>query len=250
MGPEASELERPGGQERARRVARMFARVAGRYDLLNTVISAGRHHAWRRLATDMAMGGLAGPALDVATGTGDFASELASKAAVSRVVGLDFAPEMLTYAADKLRKREHPDPDSRARFVVADAHDLPFPDDVFICATVGFGVRNFIDVPRSLREMARVVRPGGRVAVLEIVPGGGKGVLDRLFPAYFGGVVPWLGALLAGDREAYAYLPESVQHFRTADEIATLMEEAGLRLVAVRTLALGAVAILVGEKAG
>ena len=237
------------GRERARYVARMFARISGRYDLLNTVMSAGRHHAWRRLAADMATGDVTGPALDVATGTGDFALELASKPTVTSVVGLDFTPEMLPVAIRKLRKRRRGRQAHKVRLVMGDADALPFPDRLFACATVGFGVRNFVDLPQALREIARVLRPGGRVAVLEIVPGGGSGLLAWLFPVYFGRVVPWLGGLLAGDREAYTYLPESVEQFSTAGELATLMEEAGLRNVAVRSVALGTVSILVGEKA-
>ena len=173
----------------------MFARISRRYDLLNTVMTGGRHYAWRRTATDMAVGGLTGVALDVATGTGDFALALARHPSVSKVIGLDFTREMLSLAE---RKAQQKGLAQRLDLVVSDAHALPFPDDQFICATVGFGVRNFIDVPRALQEMARVVRPGGRVVVLEIVRVEGRGPLSWLFPLYFRYVTPWLGALLAG----------------------------------------------------
>lgn len=233
------------GEERARYVRRMFARIARRYDLLNTVMSAGRHFAWRRMATDMAVDSLRGPALDVATGTGDFALDLARKPAVSHVVGLDNTPEMLEVA---MRKAQRNGLAKRMVFIVGDAHDLPFPDDQFMCATVGFGIRNFVDVPRALREMARVVRPGGRVVTLEIVKLEGRGPWSRLFTVYFRRVTPWLGALLARDREAYTYLPQSVQDFLSAGNLASMMEEAGLRNVTYRRLALGSVAIHEGEK--
>ena len=223
----------------------MFGRIARRYDLLNTVMSGGRHHAWRQLATSMAVEGLTGPALDVATGTGDFALDLARRPEVSAVVGVDFAPQMLQLGRLKAGKEALA---PRIEFAAADAHALPFADEAFMCVTVGFGLRNFADVPRALREMARVVRPGGRVAILEIVPTDGKGPVGRLFPLYFRHVTPWLGALLAGDREAYTYLPESVQAFRTADELAGLMQDAGLTEVSYRRLALGTVAILIGTK--
>ena len=233
------------GQERARYVTRMFARISRRYDLLNTVMSAGRHFAWRRMATEMAVGSMRGPALDVATGTGDFALDLARKPAVSYVVGLDNTPEMLEVAT---RKAQRAALAKRPAFVVGDAHALPFPSDLFICTTVGFGIRNFIDVPRALREMARVVRPGGRVVTLEIVRIEGRGPWSRLFPLYFRYVTPWMGALLAGDQEAYTYLPESVQDFLSAGDLASMMEEAGLRSVTYRKLALGSVAVHIGEK--
>jgi demethylmenaquinone methyltransferase/2-methoxy-6-polyprenyl-1,4-benzoquinol methylase len=223
----------------------MFGRISARYDLLNTVMSAGRHHAWRRMAAGRAVEGLAGPALDVATGTGDFALDLAHRSQVTEVVGLDFAPEMLRVATRKSRQRHLAE---RTTYAVGDAHALPFSDSQFICATVGFGVRNFIDVPRALREMTRVVRPGGRVVVLEIVRLGGLGPVSRLLTTYFRFATPLLGTVMAGDREAYTYLPKSVQGFLTAGELAALMEEAGLRDVSFRKLALGTVAILVGVK--
>ena len=131
--------------------------------------------------------------------------------------------------------------------MVGDAHALPFPDDHFICATVGFGVRNFVDIPRAIREMARVVMPGGRVVSLEIVRREGLDPVSRAVQLHFRYVTPWLGAVLAGDREAYTYLPESVQGFLSADELASMMEHVGLRHVSYRKLALGAVAIHVGE---
>jgi demethylmenaquinone methyltransferase/2-methoxy-6-polyprenyl-1,4-benzoquinol methylase len=223
----------------------MFARISRRYDLLNTVMTAGRHHAWRRMATDMAVGSMSGPALDIATGTGDFAFELARKRSVSHVVGLDYAREMLAVAMSKAQRKglSH-----RLSPVVGDAHAVPFPDDQFICVTVGFGIRNFVDVTQALREIVRVVKPGGRLAILEIVRIEGPALWSKLFPLYFRHVTPWMGALLAGDREAYTYLPQSVQVFLSAAELASVMEEVGLRNVRVRSLALGAVAVHVGEK--
>ena len=233
------------GRERARYVTGMFARISPRYDLLNTVMTAGRHHAWRKVATKLAVADAQGPTLDVATGTGDFALELAFTPAVSHVVGLDFTPEMLALAELKARRRHIGD---RLSLVVGDAHALPFPDDYFICATVGFGIRNFVDLPLALGEMARVVRPGGRVVTLEIVRMDGGGPLRVLFPLLFRHITPWLGAALAGDREAYTYLPESVGEFISAGQLAGMMEAAGLRVIVQHKLALGSVAIHVGQK--
>ena len=222
----------------------MFSRISRRYDRLNTIMTAGRHYAWRRLASRMAVGELTGAALDVACGTGDFAIELAAQPQVNGVVGLDFAKPMLPLAVEKSRRRAAAPVD----YVAGDAHSLPFPDDIFICVTVGFGVRNFVDLPRALSEMARVLRPGGRLVVLEIVRMEGRGVLPRLLPAFFRATAPWLGALFAGDRETYTYLPESVQGFVTASEIAAAMQEAGLTPIERKPLALGTVAIIAAEK--
>ena len=235
------------GDERARYVARMFGKISRRYDRLNTIMSGGRHHAWRRMATDMAVTGAAGPALDVATGTGDFALELASRPEVSGVVGLDFTPEMLPLAVDKTRDRRLMD---RTGYAVADAHELPLPDDHFVCATVGFGVRNFVDLPKALQEMVRVLQPGGRLVILEIVRQDGLGILGKAFPLFFRYITPWIGAVFGGNREAYTYLPESVQGFLSAAELSAMMRQAGLQEVSHRKLALGTVAIHVGVKAG
>ncbi len=193
----------------------------------------------------MAAGSMTGPALDVATGTGDFAVELARLPNVEKAVGLDFSQEMLEAA-----RRKASDKGLRGRidYLVGDAHELPFADGLFTCAVVGFGARNFIDLPRAIGEMARVVRPGGRVGVLEIVRMDGRGPASRLLPLCFRYVAPRLGAALAGEREAYTYLPESVRGFMTAGVLAEVMRGAGLGNLAVKKMALGSVAFLVGEK--
>lgn len=233
------------GEERARYVSRMFGRISRRYDLLNTVMTGGMHYAWRRMAAYEAVGsGLDGAALDVACGTGDFAFDIARKPNVKHVVGLDFVPQMLAIAGGKAARQGL---DASTAFSVGDAHALPFADDTFICATVGFGVRNFIDVPRALTEMARVVQPGGRVVVLEIVRMESRGLRKRVLPWCFQKVAPILGAILAGDGEAYSYLPQSVDEFLSARQLAAAMEGAGLRNVRRRSLALGMVAIVSGE---
>lgn len=233
------------GHERARYVSRLFGRIARRYDLLNTIMSGGRHYAWRRIAARAATEpALSGAALDVACGTGDFALELARHPAIDRVVGIDFVQQMLLIARAKAARRP---PHVATSFLAADAHALPFPDHAFVCATVGFGVRNFIDVPLALREMARVVRPGGRVVILEIVRMERRNLRSRLLPKLFRATAPLLGKLLAGDAEAYAYLPESVDEFLSAPQLADQMRRAGLRNIQTRPLALGSVAILSAE---
>ncbi|MCL0028767.1 ubiquinone/menaquinone biosynthesis methyltransferase [Dehalococcoidia bacterium] len=225
----------------------MFSRISHRYDLLNGIMSGGRHHAWRRMAARMATEGLSGPTLDVASGTGDFTFELARLPGVSSAIGVDFTREMLMVAN---RKSDRQRLSEQVAFTLGEAHALPFQDNQFICATVGFGIRNFADVNRALREMARVVRPGGRVVSLEIVRMEGRGPISRLFPFHFRHTIPLLGAIIAGDRQAYTYLPESVQTFLSAREMAQAMEAAGLTRVHYLKLALGTVAIHVGEKPG
>ena len=232
------------GEKRARYVAGMFGRISRRYDRLNTVMTGGRHYAWRRRAAKLAVGTLTGQALDVATGTGDFALDLIRKPQVTSVVGLDFTWEMLPLAVEKTAKKGQA---AKISYLAGDAHTLPFIDDQFICRTVGFGVRNVGDVPKALLEMKRVTKPGGRIVILEIVRQNGP--FGKLFSIYFRRVTPWMGALFAGEKEAYTYLPESVQGFMSAGELAGLMRKAGLQNVRVKKLAMGTVAILVGEKA-
>ena len=238
-------MARLRGDERARYVSRMFGRISQRYDLLNTVMTGGMHYAWRRMAAHASVGsGLNGAALDVACGTGDFAFDIARKPNIEHVVGLDFVPEMLAIAKGKAARQGLT---TNTTFSVGDAHALPFADDSFVCVTVGFGVRNFIDVPRALSEMARVAQPGGRVVVLEIVRTEGRGPHKRLMPWCFQRVAPLLGAVLAGDGEAYSYLPQSVDEFLSARQLAEAMEVAGLRDVRRRSLGMGMVAVVVGE---
>ncbi|MFH1140722.1 MAG: bifunctional demethylmenaquinone methyltransferase/2-methoxy-6-polyprenyl-1,4-benzoquinol methylase UbiE [Chloroflexota bacterium] len=234
------------GEARANQVAAMFARVSRRYDLLNTVMTGGMHHRWRRQVALLGTRDLAGVALDVATGTGNLAIALARRPGMCQVVGLDFVPEMLHLARQKVLRRG---PSKAIGFLQGDALALPFRDDAFACATCGFGLRNMEDVPKALAEMVRVVRRGGRVVVLEIVPGESKGLFRRLTSLYFRRVVPVLGHILAGEREAYTYLPRSVDAFPLAGELVHLMEEAGLRNVRYRNAGMGMVAIHVGEKA-
>jgi demethylmenaquinone methyltransferase/2-methoxy-6-polyprenyl-1,4-benzoquinol methylase len=193
-------------------VREMFDRIAGIYDRLNTVMTAGLHHQWRRRAADLAGLTDGDRALDVATGTGDLALELARRVAPGgEVVGVDFAERMLELARAKAGRLP-------VRFEGANALSLPFADDEFDAATVGFGARNFADLERGLREMARVVRPGGRVVVLEITTPRRR-PLSTFFELWFDRAVPALGRI-AGDAQAYEYLPSSVRRFPDPEELA------------------------------
>jgi demethylmenaquinone methyltransferase/2-methoxy-6-polyprenyl-1,4-benzoquinol methylase len=220
------------GQVRA-----MFDRIARVYDPLNSLMSAGLHHHWRERAADLAAVGPGDSALDVASGTGDLAIELARRVGPSgTVVGSDFSEGMLDLARAK---------SAGVRWEWADALALPYPDDAFDAATVGFGARNFVDLDRGLAEMARVVRPGGKVVVLEItVPQ--KPPLSTFFSLWFDRVVPMLGRI-AGDPEAYTYLPSSVKRFPGPEALAARMVgAAGLTDVRWILTAGGIIAIHVG----
>jgi len=225
-------------------VAELFARIAGRYDLMNTLMTGGMHHRWKRVAARLAADGLSGPALDIATGTGDLAYALSRTRGIERSVGVDFLPEMIAMADGKRAAR----PDSgHVAFLVGDALALPFPDGAFACATAGFSLRNMPDLPRAISEMARVVRPGGRVATLELTPMA-PGIRTGLFRLYFHGIVPLIGQLVAGDRTAYTYLPQSVDYFLQAERLAGLFSQVGLENVGYRKLGFGTVAIHYGTK--
>jgi demethylmenaquinone methyltransferase / 2-methoxy-6-polyprenyl-1,4-benzoquinol methylase len=213
--PEAGTLE--AGQVRA-----MFDRIAGVYDLLNSAMTAGLHHRWRERAVDIAQVGSGARVLDVATGTGDLALEVARRVAPGgEVVGSDFSEGMLGRARDKARPAG-----VDMRFEWGDALELAYPDDSFDAATVGFGVRNFADLGRGLAEMARVVRPGGRVVVLEFTTPT-RPPLSWFYRLWFDRVVPLLGRF-SDDPDAYTYLPESVKRFPGPQALAGEMERAGL----------------------
>jgi demethylmenaquinone methyltransferase/2-methoxy-6-polyprenyl-1,4-benzoquinol methylase len=220
----------------------MFSRIAERYDLMNALMTFGRHHAWRRLAARQTIPSPPGPALDLATGTGDLALELRRVHPHRPIVAADFSLGMLEVARRKLRPV---DAGGHVRLAAADALRLPFADRAFACVTSAFLLRNLADLEQGLREMKRVSRPGGRVVALEITQSTLPG-FTPLFRFYFHRVVPRVGQLVGGDREAYTYLPRSVDRFVTPGELAALMERVGLRGVTYRRLGLGTVTVHTG----
>jgi ubiquinone/menaquinone biosynthesis methyltransferase len=222
------------------RVRSMFDRIAGRYDLMNSVMSAGLHHRWRARAVELAQVGRGARALDVCCGTGDLALALhEAVGAEGEVIGLDFSTEMLELARTKTAARG-----VEIEYVHGNALDLPFEDGRFDAATVGFGVRNVVDLPRALAELRRVVRPGGRVVVLEITTPD-RPPLSWFYALWFDRIVPLLGTI-TGEHDAYSYLPESVRRFPPAAGLAKRMHDAGLRDVRYLMLAGGIVAIHAG----
>jgi demethylmenaquinone methyltransferase / 2-methoxy-6-polyprenyl-1,4-benzoquinol methylase len=224
------------GTLEAGQVRAMFDRIAGVYDLMNTAMTAGLHHRWRARAADMAALSPGDRALDVATGTGDLAVELARRVEPDgEVVGTDFSERMLELARAKA---------PALRFEHGNALALDYDDDTFDAATVGFGARNFSDLPKGLREMARVVRPGGRVVILEITTPE-RPPLSWFFRLWFDRVVPQLGRV-AGDSEAYTYLPSSVRRFPNARGLGAAMSAVGLVDVRWLLTAGGIIAIHAG----
>ena len=233
------------GTERQRYVARLFSRISGHYDLMNDIMTLGMHRSWKRRTADVAAQSLSGVALDVSTGTGDLAFQLARRPGMDLTIALDLLPEMISRARAKAA-RAGP---ASLGLVVGDALSLPFPDGTFACATAGFSLRNMPDVRSAVAEMARVVRPGGRVALLELSPMT-TGLRARLFRVYFHGLVPLVGAAIARDRAAYTYLPQSVDRFYDADELSSIMGECGLNPVRYRRLGFGTTCLHWGDKPG
>jgi demethylmenaquinone methyltransferase/2-methoxy-6-polyprenyl-1,4-benzoquinol methylase len=222
----------------AQAVRRLFDGIAGRYDLVNTVLSFGTDGGWRRAAAAACALAPGASALDVACGTGRLTEELARAAgAQGRVVGVDFSPRMLQEARRRRPKLE---------WVEGDALSLPFPRASFDAATIAFGLRNLARPERGLAEMARVVRPGGRLVVLEFLrpPRGPMGAAYRW---YLTRVLPSVGGWLSGDRPAYRYLADTVESYLSAEELTVLGLSAGWREPRLARLNLGTIALLVGH---
>ena len=231
------------GAERQQYVADLFARISKHYDLMNDIMTLGMHRGWKRRTAALATGAMSGPALDVSTGTGDLAFRLARRTDTDCVVALDLLPEMVAIASGRNTGQGV----DKIMLLVGDALSLPFPDSAFACATAGFSLRNMPDLRQSIAEMARVVRPGGRVALLELSPME-RGLKSSLFRLYFHGLVPMIGRLIARDGAAYTYLPQSVDRFYDADELAEILRESGLEKVTYRRLGFGTVCIHTGDK--
>jgi demethylmenaquinone methyltransferase/2-methoxy-6-polyprenyl-1,4-benzoquinol methylase len=229
----------------------MFDRISGRYDVLNALLSLGLDRGWRRRLVEAAALPPGGRALDLATGTGDVALELGRRYGRGgggvEVVGLDPSRRMLERAREKLARVEREaGAVRRCRWSEGVAESLPFADGVFDAVTVAFGIRNVADRDRALREIRRVLRPGGRVAILELAEprSGWVAPLSRLWVRV---VVPWLGALL-GSRAAYRYLQRSMAAFPEPAEFARRIESAGLSQVATTALGLGACTLFVARR--
>lgn len=218
----------------------MFDAIADRYDLVNRVISLGIDRRWRRQTSRALELGAGARVLDLATGTGDLAIEIAESAPEARVVGLDPSPRMLEIARAKLARREL---EQRVELVQGDAQALPFEARSFDGVSIAFGIRNVPDRPAALREMARVTRPGGRIAILELSEP--DGVLGPLARFHVHTVVPALGALLSRAPQ-YRYLESSIARFPRPSEFVAMLEAAGVELVSAKSLTFGVCHLFVG----
>jgi demethylmenaquinone methyltransferase / 2-methoxy-6-polyprenyl-1,4-benzoquinol methylase len=225
----------------------MFDRIAGVYDRLNSVMTAGLHHRWRDRAVELADVGPTSRVLDVATGTGDLAFALARAIGAGEggeVVGADFAEQMLDIARRKAADGVVGAEAAPVRFEQANALLLPHANNEFDAATVGFGVRNFSDLDQGLRELSRVVRPGGHVVILEMTTPQ-RPPLSTFFKLWFNRIVPMLGRF-AGNSDAYTYLPNSVRRFPAPDALAERMADVGLGDIRYVLTAGGIIALHVG----
>ncbi|MGB6424384.1 MAG: bifunctional demethylmenaquinone methyltransferase/2-methoxy-6-polyprenyl-1,4-benzoquinol methylase UbiE [Solirubrobacterales bacterium] len=236
-------------EEFAGQVRGMFDRIAGVYDLMNSAMTAGMHHRWRDRAADRAELSPGDVALDVACGTGDMTLRLQRRVGSDgHVIGSDFSERMLDLAREKGASRASSGLGGTPIYEWGDALELTYDDDAFDAVTVGFGVRNFADLDRGLAEMNRVLKPGGRMVILEITQPQ-RPPLSTFFSLWFDRLVPLLGNV-AGDAEAYSYLPESVKRFPPPEDLAEKMERAGLTGIRWTILAGGIIAIHSGVKPG
>jgi demethylmenaquinone methyltransferase/2-methoxy-6-polyprenyl-1,4-benzoquinol methylase len=230
------------GQERARYVQGMFARIAGRYDLMNRLMTFGQDIRWRRLVIQEAQLPANGKLLDIATGTGEIAQEGLRQQPGVLAVGGDFVLEMMQVG------RQIPERQA-IHWVAANTLTLPFPDEVFDAVTSGFLMRNVVDVAGAFREQVRVTRPGGRIVVLESSPPK-KNALRPLIRFHLNYIIPTLGKIVVGEAEAYRYLPDSIQQFQEPESLVAIMRRAGLENVRYNLFMFGTIAIHVGQKAG
>lgn len=219
----------------------MFSRITQRYDLMNRVMTFGQDQSWRRTAAQDLQLGPNGLVLDLATGTGDLAFALRERYPDSRVMAMDFSETILREGARKALARG----ETQCDWGVGDALSLPFPDATFDGCTNAFLIRNVVDLPLCLREMKRVVKPGGRVVCMEITHPQTP-VFKQFFTLYFYRLVPIIGGIIAGDPKAYSYLPNSLTKFPPAEPLKRIMLESGYRDVTYRLLNFGTMAIHTG----
>jgi demethylmenaquinone methyltransferase/2-methoxy-6-polyprenyl-1,4-benzoquinol methylase len=230
------------GEERARYVRKMFAGIAGRYDVMNRLMTAGQDVRWRRYVIAQAQLPAHGRLLDIATGTGDIAFEAVQQIPTVQPVGGDFTLEMMQAGQQYPERR-------MIQWVGADTLALPFPSNYFDAVTSGFLMRNVIDVPRALAEQWRVLKPGGRIVILESSPPK-KNLLRPFILIHLNYVIPLLGRLIAGSSDAYSYLPNSTKQFRTPADLAAVMRQAGFAEVQFKLFMFGTIAVHVGQKQG
>ena len=228
--------------DKALYVREMFAAIAPRYDRANRLLTAGVDEAWRKRAVAELAAPAGGRIADLCCGTGDLVFHLLKTDPQCSVVGVDFTPPMLDGARTRARRE---DPGARATFVEGDVTQLPFADASFDGATMGFSMRNVVDIVGTLKEARRILRPGTRFVNLDVTRPPNP-IVRRLFGAYFYGVVPLVGGIVGGSKTAYRYLPNSLTNFPDADGLAERFRTAGFRDVRYVRLGAGAIAVHVG----
>lgn len=230
-------------EKKADYVNSMFAQIAPRYDLMNRLMTFGLDQGWRKYVVRQADPPVGGKALDVATGTGDIAIELAKVIGpMGEVIASDFTLEMMFPGPGKAERAGQ-----KVKFLAADALRLPFEDNTFDCVTTGFAMRNVVDIKGAFEEMRRVTKPGGRVVCLEVAKPD-VALIRFLHQFYFNNVVPVIGRTISGASEAYNYLPDSAKNFPPPEKLKEIMQQAGFRYVRYRRLGFGAVAVHTGIK--
>lgn len=231
--------------DKAGMVAGVFHSVAARYDLMNDLMSGGIHRIWKRFTIELSGVRRGNAVLDIAGGTGDLAARFADLVGdQGRVVLADINDSMLRVGRDKLIDGGHA---GNIEFVQADAQDLPFPDDSFDCITIAFGLRNVTDKDRALRSMLRVLKPGGRLLVLEFSKPGNE-VLSKAYDTYSFKLLPLMGKLVANDSESYQYLAESIRMHPDQETLRDMMEDAGFSRCEFHNMTGGIVAVHRGVK--
>ncbi|NLW56576.1 MAG: bifunctional demethylmenaquinone methyltransferase/2-methoxy-6-polyprenyl-1,4-benzoquinol methylase UbiE [Firmicutes bacterium] len=223
----------------------IFRRIAPRYDLVNTIVSFGRHHSWRKFMVDKAGLSPGQRVLDVCCGTGLITKDLAARVEpLGKVVGLDLSPEMLAVAQKNLENFPHK---HLIQLVQGNAMALPFPEGTFDCVTIGYGLRNVTDLRQTLRELFRVLKPGGKVVSLELAKPSPP-LFNKIYHLYMATFLPFIGTILTRHKEAYLYLHRSVVSYPHQHEITRLFTEVGFHAVTCSELSWGLAAVHVGFK--
>ena len=235
-----------GSDGKTGQVREMFDNIAPAYDFMNRAMTLGIDKLWRRKAVNMVRGHGGKKILDVATGTGDLAIALARRIEGAEVTGADLSEGMIEIGRAKVEKSGLTE---RITLQAADCMNLPMADNTFDCVTVGYGVRNFEDLRRGYAEMARVVRPGGMIAVIELSTPTSR-LVKPLYRLYTRGIIPAVGRMISHDSRAYSYLPESIAAVPQGEEMLSLMREAGLTHTQCRPLTFGTCSIYTAIKPG
>jgi demethylmenaquinone methyltransferase/2-methoxy-6-polyprenyl-1,4-benzoquinol methylase len=230
------------GQERANYVQEMFGRIAGRYNIMNRIMTFGQDMSWRRFVVKQANLPAKGALLDLATGTGDIAFEAKESHPDAHVIGADFALPMMFVGQNEPRGKT-------IDWSAADALNLPFPNARFDAVVSGYLMRNVIDIPKALKEQLRVLKNGGRIVILDTAPPPNN-LLKPFILIHMNYMIPILGRLIGGQAaaDAYKYLPESTQAFKTAPELVELLKQAGYQKIGYKLVMLGTQMIVWGEK--